>query len=85
MVCLVLWKVIAEVAKCEVGASSAARLGIFMQWLDLRLLAVAHHIYHYSKLSISTPASSVHAYKHWYNLRRRFLLVAKVAVADHMI
>ena len=63
--------------------SWSERLGIVVNWFDLRLLAVAHHIYHYTRFSLGQQASDIHTYKKWDERRAECLIAAKVAFDVH--
>ena len=60
LVCPILWMIIRDATGSSIAPSALSRLGVTMDWHDLRLLAVAHHIYHYLKLGSSSLGTIVY-------------------------
>ena len=52
--------IIRDATGSSIAPSALSRLGVTMDWHDLRLLAVAHHIYHYLKLGSSSLGTIVY-------------------------
>jgi len=53
LVCPVQWRIIESVCELPCGSSAVERLGVSQRSADLRVLAIAHHIYHYCKFTSS--------------------------------
>lgn len=65
LVCPRMWSIVGQVTGLPVGNSAGSRLGVGMEWLDLRLLALAHHIYHSLKLGHEQLLGSISTYAGW--------------------
>jgi len=58
-----LCSIIFEISGLPVGDSAAERLGIAMEWHDLRHIALAHQIF--LKLGSDNLLGSIHTYSGW--------------------
>ena len=63
--------------------TALSRLGVTMDWHDLRLIAVAHHIYHYLKLDTSSLGSTKY-YRDCASVIELAIGAAKVATTEIM-
>lgn len=82
LVCPRLWSIIREVAGLPIGESASDRLGITTVWLDLRLLALAHHIYHSLKLGYEQLLGTCTTYSRWDKVIRAALEAGAIAKVD---
>ena len=74
----------ATATQLEVSTSPSARLGIWMQWLDLRLIAIAYHIYHTCKFSLEVYTYRIHTYKQGDQVLMQACEAARIAVTEHL-
>ena len=61
------------------GLDAPARVGISVQWLDLKLIPLAHHICHYLKFSSDVYPSHIHTCVHTYTRWAKAILHARDA------
>ena len=83
LVCPVLWRAIESSCRLPCGSCAASRLGVSPRSADLRVLAIAHHIYHYCKFSSSFGVISNHTYSTLGAMVKEVCEVARVAAEEY--
>ena len=83
LVCPIFWSLLEEVSPVPMPRSCSEKLGIVESWFDLRIHAVAHHVYHYVRFSLGKQASVIHTYKQWGEWRSECVIAARVAFDVH--
>ena len=77
LVCPRLWSLIARVSGLPVGSSACSRVGVSMEWIDLPLIALAHHIYH--SLKLGNMLGTRTTYSRWSRVIHAAEVDAKIA------
>ena len=83
--CPILWSLVAEATELCVGQSASDRLALSRHPIDLRLLAVAHIMYHHLKFSIGYRMSNDIYFLELEALRSELIIATKVAVAEVLL
>ena len=78
LICPRLWSIVAQVSGLPIGSTACARLGVSMEWIDLRLLALAHHIYHTLKLGNENMLGTCTSYSRWARVLDFAVVAAKI-------
>ena len=82
LVCPRLWSIIARVSGLPVGSSACSRVGVSMEWIDLRLIALAHHIYHILKLGRENMLGTCTTYLRWACVLDAAEVAAKIGMVE---
>ena len=80
--CPLLWSLVFEASQFHVGFSSVDRRALSWHPIDLRLLVVAHILYHYLKFSIGYRVSNLMYYQGLGAFRNELFIAAKLAAAE---
>ena len=73
---------ISHVTGLPICSSASSRVGVSMEWIDLRLTALAHHIYHTLKLGNENMLGTCTTFARWARVLDAAEMAAKIGKVE---